>query len=211
MMALAMGRIERGDCDTPGCVFGSTKECSKHNAQPHFVKAAVMGRDIACEMVEAWYKIHEMLQYACTTSAKALERRVCADSFNVGLDPANVLRSLHLSLGLAQLALHPAEGQNVVGLLRRIGKKHGFRLCITLSQDQLSLSLWPAVCDIFRPVLEEFEKEGADVTINVMYFSESFEVVEWSLLEAIKNPESKWKEDAYDFYRNVGLHYSKIG
>jgi hypothetical protein len=211
MREIAMGRIEGSDCDTPGCVFGNIKECSKHDAQPYFVKAAVMGRDIARELVEAWYSVCGTLQYGYTTGTGALERRVCVDSFNVGLDPANVLKKLSLRLDLEQLALNPPEGQKVVGLLRRIRKKNRFLLSIYLNQEQLRLNLWPAVCDIFRPVLEEFEKEGADVRVDLTHFSKSDVFIEWSLLEAIRHPESEWKEDAYDFYKNVCLPYSNIG
>ncbi|CAE7174673.1 hypothetical protein CFE70_005201 [Pyrenophora teres f. teres 0-1] len=106
---------------------------------------------------------------------------------------------------MESLANRRHERQTLTDLLPSITHKEGFDLRIQLQQKRLRLNLWPPVLEALKPVLEDFERQGAaNVRIYLYYerhtsmFAEESDF-EMELNEIIKNPRDDWMEDATKF------------
>ena len=91
-----------------------------------------------------------------------VEHHISADVFGVGVNPVDVLKAFDIGLLLvprgAYIHEHSTKGwPDIVNSLLKIKNKNGFKLNIQFEQRGLSLNVWPAAFDMFRPVLEAFE------------------------------------------------------
>jgi hypothetical protein len=120
--------------------------------------------------------------------------------------------------------------RDIVDPLLKIEKKAGFRLTIELHQKRIRLNLLEQVFPDLRTILQAFEKERANVRILFVYrynneeYDENNEndesdesddendngaakyitpIESWELNDAIKNPESGWKDKLIAFLDSV--------
>jgi hypothetical protein len=98
---------------------------------------------------------------------------------------------------------YDAEIQIALDKLLLIENKAGFDLGIKLSQRKIQLNTWLHAFAQLKPILDAFEKEGADVRIFWMYDMDH-EHVDVECNELIKNHGPDWKEDVITFLDTVG-------
>jgi len=200
----AMGRTLQSVCSS------GDKECPCRDGLPHFVKPAFVGSDAALEAVEAWYRAaqRDPWPFLWASQVRHVERLVTADAFFVGLNPADVLRKLTLELDMEGLLLSPdgdfaadpSIARHYLGLLSKIKNKRGFDLNVILSQRRIRLNLWPQAFDLIRPVLNEFENEGA--CVHVTWNHDEGEAIR-DVKSLVKELPVGWKKDVISFLDDV--------
>jgi hypothetical protein len=191
-----------------------SRVCMWHKARPFFIRPVYVGIDSAREIVEAWHKAvpqgpqgKSRFEY----SLKGAYRAVTRDSFYVQLNPATVLRALNLKLDLTPFVLTDKDEdilqrEKHIATLLRIKRKTHFRLHIVLQQVGIRLNLWSAAMELFRPVIETFEREGACVNVKFRYRNHSWrDVIEFDMMPTLKNPDSDWRAQAVAYFTNVSF------
>ncbi|KAF2824239.1 hypothetical protein CC86DRAFT_457065 [Ophiobolus disseminans] len=192
-------------------------ECDCRAHLPHFVKPAFVGASIALEVVEAWYKMSQQSEYHpfVVTSVPNIERLVTVDTFAVGLNPADVLRKFGLHVNIEELVDLPGREpvtdllkvRQGLALLSKIKNKNDFKLEITLGQRRIRLNLWPVVFDLIRPMVLEFEKNGAHVHIRWLYDGYTPCEVDRELNDLVKEAPAGWKKDVMAWFEeNDDIH-----
>jgi hypothetical protein len=191
----------------------------------HIVLPEYVGAEAALENVQMWYEITARI---CPTRfqldgmkiGERLKTTLCKDSFQVGLDPATILRTLAICLDDTALILrhkHSAfkdaiSRRDAFDCLLRIKKKHGFQLSFQICQDTIRLNLLPEIFDLLRPIVEVFEQEGAHVRIFTTYspfYSNSADDEGVNIHTDIKylvrsyDPET-WKPAMIEYFDEVG-------
>jgi hypothetical protein len=148
----------------------------------HVVLPEYVGAEAALENIQMWYEITARI---CPTRfqldgmkiGERLKTTLCKDSFQIGLNPATVLRTLAICLDDTELILghkHSAfkdaiSRRDAFDCLLRIKKKSGLQLSFQICQDSIRLNLLPEIFDLLRPVVEVFEHAGAHVRVFTTY------------------------------------------
>lgn len=162
---------------------------------PHVLDVDYMGLVTAREAVEAWYPpAHQHYSIFDAHSPEGISWILCNDSFNVGLNPANILREFTVNFDLDNLntsldvEVDVERIQPLLDLLHIIVKKKGFHLQIYLSQQHIRLNLWPAYFNMFNPILLAFESAGSTVSVSWSYcFREGRRLrLQWDLTDMIR-------------------------
>lgn len=173
-----------------------------------------MGSQIAHEVMVKWYALQSNRcesgsspdidgecpdGFDCTTINET-ERVVCHDFWDVGLIPADVLRTLYVRL-LDTAIDDLAQGEKLVKILMSIRKKKDFDLNIELVQEEVKLNLWVPFIELLRPVLAEYEREGGRMWFKWLCPWDKYDPIEFELNEALKDTSrsDKWRRDAREY------------
>jgi hypothetical protein len=164
----------KGWC-TEACLSADNFTCLTWHYSPLFFRPAVVGSEVALEMVEAWYKAmqsnpdHPFI----TRSPRRVECFVLEDHFGVVVTGSDLLQNMTLEFDIEKLVLShdmsyadPTAARHCLDSLHRIKNKRGFRSRVELSQRRVRLNLWPLVFDLLRPILREFVDAGAYVSLS---------------------------------------------
>ncbi|KAI4639416.1 hypothetical protein J4E93_009244 [Alternaria ventricosa] len=177
-------------------------DCPKHGQIPYFMRPGFVGDASALEIVEFWYKSISRVKpdiWELRTTDE-LDYVIRGDAFSVGLDTTTVVRKLTLRLTtdgfLRNKGKDTSESKRTVDALLQIKNKANFKLRLRLEQSYLQLNPWFTVFEIFRPMIEKFEEEGADVRLLLVYAQDLIPKLVFNMLPALKNPESNWREEA---------------
>jgi hypothetical protein len=205
---------------TPGALHSKLISRISHIVLPEYV-----GAEIALENVQMWYEITARIcpsrfRLDGMNIGERLKTTLCKDSFQVGLDPATILRTLAICLDDTELILghrHSAfkdaiSRRDAFDCLLRIKKKHGFQLSFQIGQDTIRLNLLPEIFDLLRPVVEVFEQEGAHVRVLTTYslfYSNSADDEGMDVHTDIKHlvrsyDPATWKRTIIEYFDGVG-------
>ncbi|KAI4673674.1 uncharacterized protein J4E88_008730 [Alternaria novae-zelandiae] len=194
--------IEKADQSIKNRRSKSATACPKHGQIPYFMRPGFVGDASALEIVEFWYKSISRVKpdmWELRTTDE-LDYVIRGDAFSVGLDTTTVVRKLTLRLTtdgfLRNKGKDTSESKRTVDALLQIKNKANFKLRLRLEQSYLQLNPWFTVFDIFRPMIEKFEEEGADVRLLLVYAQDLKPKLVFNMLPALKNPESNWREEA---------------
>jgi hypothetical protein len=179
-----------------------------HGDRPHFINSELVGPHVPKEVVAAWYKAaQEVADHPFKAlSPYDIEAFVTIDHFNLGINPATVLRRMDLEFDLEDFVMvcDPADGLDpVLDHLLRIQNKRGFILRVKLKQKRIRLNQWPIAVDISKPILQEFIAQGAQVRIYWTYDGDVPEAVERDLAPLLAQPPADWKTDVIKFLDDV--------
>ncbi|KAI4923406.1 hypothetical protein J4E85_008444 [Alternaria conjuncta] len=169
--------------------------------RPRFV-----GDESAREVVESWYKSISRVKpdIWVLLNIRELECIIHGDAFSVGLDATTVVRELTLKLLTDRVIRkkddETSESNRTINALLQIKNKANFKLTLRIEQSFLQFNCWPTIFDIFRPMIETFEKEGADVRLLLVYAQDLTPKMEFDMLPALKDPESNWREEAARYF-----------
>lgn len=111
---------------------------------------------------------------------------------------SNLTWVIFQSLGSEEEIESDKEVQTALNQLLLIKNKAKFDLGIRLSQRRIRLNTWPHAFAQLKPILEAFEKEGAEVSIYWKYAMED-EFVDLELINLIKSHGPDWKKDVIEF------------
>ncbi|KAF1946881.1 hypothetical protein EJ02DRAFT_199028 [Clathrospora elynae] len=182
-------------------MVGISKGLSRAKAVPHVVDTSYVGLEMGLEIVEAYYGHAVGNGMFEAQHLRDVDRLIDCDAFNVGVDPATVLREMGIKFHLDELAdakrnIDMEEVKRSFDRLLKVVKKKGFKLRIELSQRRIRLNVWPKFFDILRPILLAFEEGGADVAIQWSYTDHDWLYdVSLPLNDLIKQSNPKWKVD----------------
>jgi hypothetical protein len=181
-------------------------DCGDHIQVAHYIRPILVGQEAAREVMEAWYEImfRTRKHLFHVRSANQVTRMISVDHFYVGLDLTTLLRSLYINVSIEDYSspldegwlTDPAKWQQLLGKsLCRIKNKARFTLTVKLAQKCIRLHLLPAILEMFRVVLGDFENHGAKVNIFFTYQPDVLKSsgIDWDLKEAMQHPESDWK------------------
>jgi hypothetical protein len=139
---------------------------------PHIADPSYVGKEIALEALESFCTHNPQVVFEASDPA-SIERLVYEDVFNVGLDPATVLRAMTITLDLDGLTLPSSENEVLMEDIKcalvslfEITKKKDFNLRIQLRQKRIRLNTWNGFFDVLRPILCAFDNAGARVNIS---------------------------------------------
>lgn len=147
----------------------------------HVLDADFVGVEIGREILEALYKADPMpIQPFSAYNPYDVERLMLNDIFGLYVEPAKMLRKMDIELDLHDLTFQtPKHGdvgfmemneiKECLHTLLEVEKKRKFKLSIKLKQRRVRLNDCPRWFDVLKPILEAFEKEGADVKIIWSY------------------------------------------
>jgi hypothetical protein len=147
----------------------------------YIIRPEYVGPEGAREIAEALYKLHASMGTRVFSvdsfHCGKIEKIVCGDVFRVKLDPTTVVRAFTLNSPIEDLEIGTQEyrfpdvtaRERVLEPLYRIKKKSGFNLQIEDTQRHIRLNRWHDIFEISRPLLEHFEREGANVCIYSTY------------------------------------------
>lgn len=195
------------------------------------IDPSYVGSEMAREVVEAIYQNESCgsgrffgERVFCATSPHTLRRLICDDTFGVGLDPANHLRSMSIKYHIDELMVHDGFYNRTYSLkqitrsfsaLLRVVKKRGFELEIELTQQRVRLNMWNEWFEALRPIVNTFEEGGATVTINWKYDGIQDDSVKnqyWRpLVDMIRNQEPDWRCEVADWMDSVGARVHFLG
>lgn len=177
---------------------------------PHYCQTDFVGADIAREIVESYYqyapgrgKIYCGSEYPFTASTpRQIIQLVNHDNFNVGIEPAALLKTMRIRLYLDMLA---SESTGYIDLedahrcflsLLDISRKERFILKIELKQKRIRFNLLYDFVSRMREILTSLVDQGAEVNLKWLYFDGVSEFDTRGILENsdIAYRES-WKRD----------------
>jgi hypothetical protein len=167
----------------------------------HVVDLNYMGVEVAREVVEAYYKIaRNVAQPLEAQHPLEISNIVEGDFFNVGPDPAKVLRGIAIRFSLDNLVdgtgyIDLAHMQQAFEQLLRMKKKPGFKLRIELRQYHVRLRL------LAQSAFEGAEAEVA-ITWKILDTSGGSDP-ERSLDDIVRHPTTGWKEEFTEYLENV--------
>ncbi|KAI4923409.1 hypothetical protein J4E85_008447 [Alternaria conjuncta] len=155
----------------------SDPRCHTHVVWPDF-----MGKETALELVQAWYEAASTLTpetFTISDTQESIKQATCEDRFQVGLDPAIILRTLTIDFDetTSRLAspyckwLDADIRRNSFDLLHRLKKKAGFRLNFRICTPKFRLNCWPDFFDLLQPIVKTLENEGAIVDVQAIHCS----------------------------------------
>jgi hypothetical protein len=224
---------DRKVCSCEGGLFAvGTYLCSRHRLLPHFTKPAYVGKEAAQEVIEAWhmemYEQEKQSPQPHELVAEDIPNAVCGNPFLIGQESSAFLRTLYVNIDLWTLECpeddcaisNLAERQRVViEPLLKIQKKAGFKLTIELEQKRIRLNMLQQIFPAMKTILDAFETKGANVCVLFVYTRPDYdknsgEVGDfktvtpfegWELNDAIKHPESDWKEKLVAFLGSVRI------
>jgi hypothetical protein len=174
--------LEYLDSTRPQSLQSRSHDCVGTRCQPHIVRSEFMGKDTALEMAQAWYEAAARLTpdtFTISDTQESIREAVCKDPFQIGLDPATVLRTLTIAFdedtsrmeNLYSKWTDADTRRKSLDPLYRIRKKAGFRLTFRICTIKFRLNRWPELLDFFRPVVEMFEEEKAIVDVQAVHRS----------------------------------------
>ncbi|KAI4690412.1 hypothetical protein J4E81_007565 [Alternaria sp. BMP 2799] len=148
----------------------------------HVVRADFMGKETALEMARAWYEAAATLTpdiFTISDTQESIKQTICEDLFQVGLDPATVLRTLTINFDetTSRLASPYCKWpdadtrRKTFNLLHRVKKKAGFRLNFRICSPKFRLNCWPDFFDLLQPMVKAFDDEGAIVDVQAIHLS----------------------------------------
>jgi hypothetical protein len=175
------------------------------------MKTAYMGTKTAREVAESWYNcVPEYTEYppVCEDfTSDLVERSVSFDDLHIGINPAHALGEMGIIYIPLPVHLDKPNELNdpsdIANVLLRINNKRGFKLSIGFYYPELEPDLWTTAFNVFRPILEAFEQEGAHVRLYVTYAKYGYSTLSWDVNNAIKHSESNWREDAKEYSGTV--------
>ena len=199
------------DCDLLVTTHHSAKtdSCYQHGRDPYFMRPGLVGDKSAREIVESWYKSISRVETDVWVllTIRELECIILGDAFFVGLDVTTVVRELTLKLLTDTVLMNrydeASESKRTINALLQIKNKANFKLTLRLEQLFLQFNCWPTIFDIFRPMIETFKKEGANVRLLLVYARKLEPKMEFNMLPALKDPESSWREEAARYFDSV--------
>ena len=176
---------------------------------PHFIQSRFMGLEIAHEVMAKWYeRLEHFTSYPDVDgnglvdwiTIPLLERLVCHDIWDVGLIPADVLRSLYVRLPDNAID-DPAQAETLVKVLMSINKKKGFSLEIEFVQEEVKLNLWVPWIELLRPVLQAYEREGGHLHFKWGHPYNRYDDIEFDLTEVLRDTSGseQWRQDAREY------------
>jgi hypothetical protein len=193
----------RESCD----IMVGTLQRTRSDRLPHFVLPQFVGLMIARELVEAWYRLAPgVLKPFNTHCPQDIQTLVDHDAFDIGLNPATVLRELDIGLDIDSFASSSGDfgidTQPIINGLKHLLKiemKNGFRLRIQLLQQRVRLNLWKQCFTMLKPTLQAFETESSNVSVTWGYHNEDFwrkPLATYDLTGIIRRYDYDWKETA---------------
>ncbi|KAF2035168.1 hypothetical protein EK21DRAFT_107295 [Setomelanomma holmii] len=167
---------------------------------PHVVDKEYVGSQIALEVVEAYY--NHAPDVVTAMDLDDIERLINDDVFDVGLDPAAVLRHMNIELAIDDylVAAHGSVDFDAIrpslAALLDIEKKSGFKLKIDLLQVRIRLKVLDEYIKLLGPILHEFESQGANVEIWWMHhtFKDWRDCIGYrNITDVVRDPSIDWR------------------
>jgi len=186
---------------------------------PHFIQSRFMGLEIAHEVMAKWYeRLEHFTSYPDVDGnglvdwidIPLLERLVCHDIWDVGLIPADVLRSLYVRLPDNAID-DPAQAETLVKVLMSINKKKGFSLEIEMVQEEVKLNLWVPWIELLRPVVQACDREGGYLHFQWMHPNQEYCEIEFKLADVLRGTSGsdKWRQEAREYLDSLDDYIHK--
>ncbi|KAI4948134.1 hypothetical protein J4E91_006128 [Alternaria rosae] len=193
---------------------------SDPRCQSHVVRPDFMGKETVLEIVQAWYEAAARLTpdtFTISDTQESIQQAVCEDRFQVGLDPAIVLRTLTIDFDETTSRISSPyckwpdadTHRKSFDLLHRIKKKTGFRLNFRICTPKFRLNCWPDFFDLMQPIVKTFDDEGAIVDVQAIHCSRGpypipYVFVDLNCLVRGYDPNT-WKQSVTEYLDSVML------
>jgi hypothetical protein len=194
--------------------------------RPHVIMPEYVDTEMAREAMEAYYRCVPEIVDRFVVDAFVVEcpdrigTMLFEDVFNLGLKPAEFLRTLTVYLTLDDIYgrvkgdIEPETLKKDIAQLHQVVRKKSFKLKIILQQTCIRLKQWDEAFSVLKPFCEEFEAAGAQVHVSwahVKYGSREHLIIrsiddifrQWHL-------NSEWKSGVIDWLasqQTLHLHH----